>query len=102
MKYDNDRLMQARKTVALVSACAVSIEHAIGVARSTVGGTVFDAKLKEVEQQLVWRVKLVVGARRVKIYVDAHSGCVVHAKAEMLAHERFRMDAFPSADMSLK
>jgi uncharacterized membrane protein YkoI len=96
MKYDNDRSMQVRKTMALVSACAVPIEQAIGAARSSVGGTVFDVKLKEIEQQLVWRVKLVVGGRRIKIYVDAHSGSVVNAKAEILAHERFQKDGLPS------
>ncbi len=100
MKYNNDRLTHARKTVALVSACTVSIEQAISAAQSSVGGTVFDAKLKEVEQQLVWRVKLVVSGQRVKVYVDAHSGCVINAKAEILVHERFRNDDFRSAKMS--
>lgn len=100
MKHHNDRLLQARKTVALVSACAVSIEQAIGAARSSVGGTVFDAKLKEIEQQLVWRVKLVVGGQRVKIYVDAQSGCVINAKAEILVHERFGRDGSQLANLS--
>jgi uncharacterized membrane protein YkoI len=96
MKYNKDRLMQARKTVALVSASAVSIDQAIAAARSSVGGTVFDARLKEMEQQLVWRVKLVVGGQRVKIYVDAHSGSVINAKAEILLCERFGKDSFPN------
>lgn len=96
MKYNRDRLMQARKTLALVSASAVSIDQAIAAARSSVGGTVFDARLKEIEQQLVWRVKLVVGGQRVKIYVDAHSGSVINAKAEILLHERFGKDSLPN------
>jgi uncharacterized membrane protein YkoI len=99
MKYNHDRLMEARKTVALVSACSVSIEQAIGAARSSVGGTVFDAKLKEIEQQLVWRVKLVVGGRRVKVYVDARSGRVIDAKAEILDHKGFGNSGFTSREI---
>jgi uncharacterized membrane protein YkoI len=99
MKYNHERLIEAQKTVALVNACSVSIEQAISAARSSLGGTVFDAKLKEVDQQLVWRVKLVVGGQRVKVYVDAHSGGVIHAKAEVLVHERFRRNGFVRRDM---
>jgi uncharacterized membrane protein YkoI len=99
MKYNHDRLIEAQKTVALVNACSVSIEQAISAARSSIGGTVFEAKLKEVDQQLVWRVKLVVGGQRVKVYVDACSGCVIHAKAEVLVHERFGRNGFIRRDV---
>jgi uncharacterized membrane protein YkoI len=87
MKYNSERLIQARRTIALVSACSVSIEQAIGAALSSVGGTVFDVRLKEIEERLVWRVKLVVSGQRVKVYVDARSGHVIDAKAEILVNE---------------
>lgn len=87
MKYNYDRLMEAKKAVALVSACSVSIDQAINVALSSIGGTIFDAKLKEVEQQVVWRVKLLTSGGRVKMYIDARSGRVLGAKAEITVAE---------------
>lgn len=87
MKNHHDKFVKAKKTVALVSTCAVSIEQAIKVAQSTVGGTIFDVKLKDVDQQPVWRVKLLLSGRRVKINVDGQSGRVIEAKAEMGATE---------------
>jgi hypothetical protein len=51
---------------------------------------VFEAKLKEVDQQVVWRVKLVSAGQRVKVYVDARSGRVLSAKAEISVEDRFR------------
>jgi len=53
MKHNHDRVMQAKKTMALISACSVRIEQAINVALSSIGGTVFDAKLKEVDERVV-------------------------------------------------
>ena len=90
MKYNIDRLMEAKKAAALVSACSISIDQAIHVASLTVGGTVFDAKLKEVQRQPVWRVKLLTGGRRVKIYIDARSGRVLEAKAEITIVEPYQ------------
>lgn len=89
MKHTNDRLMQAIRTIARVSASAIPIEKAIGTALSSVGGKVFDAKLKEIDQKVVWRVKLLVEGQRVKVYVDACSGKVISAKAEIVVDERF-------------
>ena len=99
MKYNIDRLMQAKRTIALVSACSVSIEQAIGAALSSVGGTVFDVRLKEIDQQLVWRVKLVVGGQRVKVYVDARSGRVMDAKAEILVSEHSGRGHFSNREL---
>jgi len=99
MKYTGDRLMQAKRTIALVNACSISIEQAINAAQSSVGGTVFDVRLKENEQQLVWRVKLVAGGQRVKVYVDARSGRVIHAKAEILVSERSGRGHFSSREL---
>lgn len=94
MKYNHDRLMQAKRTVALVSASSVSINQAISVVLSSIGGTVFDVKLKEVDQQAVWRVKLLRASRRVKVYVDASSGHILEAKAESaLTEPRGRSEA---------
>jgi len=91
--------MQARRTIALVSACSVSIEQAIGAVLSSVGGgTVFDVRLKEIEERLVWKVKLVISGQRVKVYVDARSGHVIDAKAEILVNEHFGRGRFTSRD----
>ncbi len=85
MKYDIDRHLRAKRTVALVSACAVTLETALATVMSTIGGTVFDIKLKEINQRVVWRVKLLRDGERVKAYVDARSGLIVEAKAEVSA-----------------
>jgi len=61
----------------------VSIDHAIAVAVSSVGGTVFDVKLKAVNHQTVWRVKLLRSGERVKVFVDAKAGKILEAKAEI-------------------
>lgn len=82
MKHNHDRVMQAKKIVALISTSSVTIERAINVALSSVGGTVFDAKLKEVNERVVWRVKLLNAGRQVKVYIDGRSGLVLEAKAE--------------------
>lgn len=89
MKYDHDRIMQTKKTIALVGTCSVSIEQVIA-AVSTIGGTVFDVRLKEVEQQAVWRVKLLRNGERVKVYVDARSGHILDAKVEIAVYEPSR------------
>jgi len=84
MKHHHDRVMEAQGTVALVSACPTSLEQAIKTALSSVGGTAFEAKLREIGHQLVWKVKLVVGGERVKVVIDARSGHVMKAKAETI------------------
>jgi len=53
MKQKHDRLSKAKKTAALVNACSVSIEQAIRVVLTSIGGTVVDAKLKEKNEQVV-------------------------------------------------
>ena len=83
MKYNHDRLMQAKRTVAMVRACTISVDHAIQVVQSMIGGTVFDIRLKEVDQHLVWRVKLLRDRERVKVYVHANTGHILEAKAEI-------------------
>jgi len=89
MKHNHDRVMQAKKTVALISTCSITIEQAINAAVSSVGGTVFDAKLKEVDERVVWRVKLLNAGRQVKVYIDGRSGHVLEAKVEIsVADER--------------
>ena len=99
MKYNHDRLMEAKKAVALVHACSVSIDQAINVALSSIGGTIFDAKLKEVEQHVVWRVKLLTSGGRVKMYIDARSGRVLEAKAEITVDEPYQ-GTIPEAAIS--
>ena len=81
MKFNYDRLIRA--TADLVRTCSVSIDQAVAVAVSSIGGTVFDVKLKEVNQQTVWRLKLLRSGERVKVFVDAKAGKILEAKAEM-------------------
>lgn len=87
MKYNHDRIMKAKRTKALINHAAVSIDQAIA-AVSMIGGTIFDMKLKEIEDKPVWRVKLLRGGdEQVKVYVDAMSGCIIEAKAEVAVIE---------------
>ena len=82
MKRALDRLNQAEKTAALVNACSVSIEQAVTVALMGIGGTVIDAKLKEKDEQVVWRIKLLTGGGPVKTYIDGCSGRILETKHE--------------------
>jgi uncharacterized membrane protein YkoI len=82
MKFNVEKMMRARRAVDLVGSCTVSIDQAIAVAASSIGGTVFDVKIKEMNQQTVWRVKLLRAGERVKVYVDGTSGKILEAKAE--------------------
>ena len=82
MKLNPEKLMRVKKTVNLVSSCTISIDQAITAALESVGGTVFDVKVKEMNQQVVWRLKLLRSGERVKVYVDAGSGKIIEAKAE--------------------
>jgi uncharacterized membrane protein YkoI len=82
MGLNGEKLMRVKKTADLVNSCTVSIDQAIAVAQASIGGTVFDVKVKEMNQQIVWRVKLFRAQERVKVYVDAGSGKIIEAKAE--------------------
>jgi uncharacterized membrane protein YkoI len=82
MRVNYEKLMRAKKTTDLVGSCTVSIEQAIGVAQASIGGTVFDVKVKEMNHQVVWRVKMLRAGERVKVYVDAGSGNIIEVKAE--------------------
>ncbi|BCA56344.1 hypothetical protein W02_34840 [Nitrospira sp. KM1] len=87
MNYDYERLMRAKRDVKLISACSLTIDQAIQVAVSRIGGSVYDVKLKEVDHRVVWRIKLFAAGRRVKVYVDGVSGNVLGAKAEIFTIE---------------
>ena len=82
MSFDHERLMRAQRTIDLVNSCTISIDQAVAVALASIGGTVFDVKVKEMNQKVVWRVKLLRSNQRVKVYVDASSGKILEAKAE--------------------
>jgi uncharacterized membrane protein YkoI len=84
MRFNYEKLIRTKRTVDLVNSCTISIDQAIAVALASIGGTVFDVKVKEMNQQVVWRVKLVRSSERVKVYVDAGSGKIIEAKAEQL------------------
>ena len=82
MKRKHDRLVRTKKTAALVNACSISIEQAVRVALTSVGGTVVDAKLKKKDERVVWRIKLLTEDGRLKMYIDGRSGCILEAKRE--------------------
>jgi len=84
MSFNFEKLIRAKKAVDLVNSCTISIDQAIAIALASIGGTVFDVKVKEMNQQVVWRVKLMRSDQRVKVYVDAGSGKIIEAKAEQL------------------
>jgi uncharacterized membrane protein YkoI len=90
MKFNYDRLIRAKRTANLVRTCSVSIDQAVAVAVSSIGGTVFDVKLKEVNQQTVWRLKLLRSGERVKVFVDAKAGKILEAKAEMTGPKAYQ------------
>ena len=96
MKYDHDRKMETKRMAALVGVCPISLEQATKMALSSVGGTAFEVKLREVDQQLVWKVKLVVDGQRCKVMIDANSGRVMKAKAETAVSEPVNRDHLPS------
>jgi uncharacterized membrane protein YkoI len=99
MKYDHDRVMDAKRTVALLSACLISLEQATKIALSGVGGTAFEVKLREVDRHLVWKVKLVVGGQRFKVVIDARSGRVIKSKAETAITEPVNRNHVPSREI---
>ena len=82
MSVNREKLMRAKRTAEMVSSCTVSIERAIALAQANIGGTVFDVKVKEMDHQVLWRVKLMRTGERVKVYVDAASGNIIEVKAE--------------------
>jgi len=90
MKFNYDRLIRAKRTADLVRTCSVSIDQAVAVAVSSIWGTVFDVKLKEVNQQTVWRLKLLRSGERVKVFVDAKAGKILEAKAEVAVPKPYR------------
>ena len=101
MKFNYDRLIRAKRTVDLVRTCSVSIDHAIAVAVSSVGGTVFDVKLKKVNQETVWRVKLLRSGERMKVFVDAKAGKILEAKAEIAVPKPYADPGSVSTTISL-
>ena len=86
MKRRHDPVIKAEKANELVNNTAVSIEEAIA-AVSAIGGTIYDMKLRKAGGRVVWRVKIVRVTERVKVYVDAKSGDIIEAKAEVTAME---------------
>lgn len=86
MKSNHNRMMKIKRTVGLVNDATVSIDQAIA-AVSHIGGTICDMRLKEVEERVIWRVKMVRNGERVKIHVDAKSGLIIEAKAEVAVTE---------------
>lgn len=86
MKSNYNRMVKIKRTIGLVNDATVSIDQAIA-AVSHIGGTIFDMRLKEVDERVIWRVKMVRNGERVKIHVDAKSGLIIEAKAEVAVTE---------------
>jgi uncharacterized membrane protein YkoI len=86
MKNDRNRVLKGKRTIRLVNSTLISIDEAIA-AVSTIGGTIYDMKLKELDDTAVWRVKLVRDGERVKVCVDAASGQIIEAKVAVTAME---------------
>ncbi|HSA85501.1 MAG TPA: PepSY domain-containing protein [Nitrospira sp.] len=89
MKYDHDRMMKVRRTIEMVNEATVTIEQAIA-AVAPIGGTIFEMRLKEVEDRVFWRVKMVRDGERVKVNIDAKSGLIIEAKAEVAVGDGFK------------
>ena len=87
MKFDAAKLTRLRKTIGLAGTCSTSIDQAIGVAVSLIGGMVYDVRLKEANDRPVWRIKLLRSGEEVKVYVDARSGHILEAKARVAIAE---------------
>ncbi len=86
MKHDRKHSRKGDRTIALVNSAGIPVEEAIA-AVSTIGGTVFDVKLKKLDAKPVWRVKLLRGMDRAKVYVDAESGQIIEANVAVAAME---------------
>ena len=86
MKHDRKHSRKEERTIALVNSAGVPLDEAIA-AVSTIGGTIFDVKLKKFDAKAVWRVKLLRGTERVKVYVDADSGQIIEANVAIEAME---------------
>jgi uncharacterized membrane protein YkoI len=86
MKYRPEKLKKANRAIARVESCTISVDHAVKVAQS-IGGTVFDVKLKEVDMQVVWRVKILRNREQLKVYVHGNTGDLLGVKAEATAAE---------------
>jgi len=82
MKSRRNKFMKVKRTLALVNEATVSIDQAID-AVSHIGGTIFDVRLKETDDRLVWRIKMVRAGERAKVHVDAQSGLVIEENAEV-------------------
>jgi uncharacterized membrane protein YkoI len=87
MKSNHNRLMKVKRTLALVNEATVSIDQAID-AVSHIGGTIFDMRLKEARERIIWRIKMVRDGERVKVHVDAKSGLIIEANAEVAVAEQ--------------
>ncbi len=83
----NHKMMKVKRTLGLVDEATVSIDQAID-AVSHIGGSIFDMRLKEAHERITWRIKMVRDGERVKIHVDAKSGLIVEAKAEVAMAEQ--------------
>lgn len=87
MKHGANRILKGNRTIGLLNDTMISIDDAIA-AVSTIGGTIYDMKLNELDDKVVWRVKLVRDGERVKVYVDATSGNIIEAKIGIVTMEQ--------------
>ena len=81
MKYKHDKAAKAKRTIGMVKSCTIAVEHAIKVAQS-IGGTVFDVRLKEVDEQVLWRVKVLRNNEQMRVFVHGHTGHLLEVMPE--------------------
>ena len=85
MKHSHDPLIKAKKVADMVKSSTVTIDQAVNVALTSIGGTVVDAKLKEKNNRIVWRMKILTPGGRVKVHIDGCSGKLLEAFAETVS-----------------
>jgi len=82
MRDSCDPLVQTKKMVALAHACSISINQAVNIALTSIGGTVVDAKLKGKPDKVHWKIKVLTAEGLIKVYIDGRSGEMLEAWCE--------------------
>jgi uncharacterized membrane protein YkoI len=85
MKHARDLRTKTQKASTLVKASSVTIDQAVTVALTSVKGAVVDAKLKEKDRRVVWRIKLLGPSGLIKLHIDGRSGKLLDAFAETVS-----------------
>jgi len=72
------KLSSIKQTVRIINALATTRQEAIDAALSALpGGRVYEVELDDLNDQPVWKVKMLDASRRVIVYVSASSGSII-------------------------